>query len=359
MVVHNRSRGGLTLMEVLIAIFVMGIGMLALLTLFPVGAMRMDQAIKDEKAALAAANARAYAKVLNVRNDLNVLPYYLNSQNSTLANKPTLLPWKNNVNNVAAGVKTDPSYAVFVDPAGVANSSSQTLLDNLGIAATQPSYGQNVARVTSSQITTAQDYYQYFTVLDDITFNRGAAAPRWIGSNYDRTILYTYAYLVQRPVYADDRVVNCTACVFYRRPLAGIFETVVATNQNYPQNKVKPVVTMDYDPLSQNPNSIEVQFNGNIPINVQPGGWILDTTRLDYAKLNIGSKMIPLANFYRVTGVRETGTAVDRRIRIDLQTPLVGYDDPVFRASFPQSFDRGCIVYMEGLLEVFDLGPGR
>ena len=50
-------RPGITLLEVLIAIFVMGIGLLALLVLFPLGALTMAQAIRDDRCAQAAQQA--------------------------------------------------------------------------------------------------------------------------------------------------------------------------------------------------------------------------------------------------------------------------------------------------------------
>src|SRR5438309_12071729 len=50
-------RSGTTLTEVLMAIFIMGIGLMALLTLFPMGAIQMAQALKDQRAAEEAASA--------------------------------------------------------------------------------------------------------------------------------------------------------------------------------------------------------------------------------------------------------------------------------------------------------------
>ena len=47
------KRDGVTLIEVLVAIFVMGIGLLALLTLFPLGVFSMQRAIQDERCAQA------------------------------------------------------------------------------------------------------------------------------------------------------------------------------------------------------------------------------------------------------------------------------------------------------------------
>lgn len=55
-------RTGVTLSEVLIAIFVMAIGLMAVLTLFPLGALSMAQAIKDDRCAESNKNASALAR---------------------------------------------------------------------------------------------------------------------------------------------------------------------------------------------------------------------------------------------------------------------------------------------------------
>src|SRR5690348_1094775 len=57
------GRAGFTLVEALVAIFVLAIGLLALLTLFPLGALTMAQAIRDDRAALASANGLAALQV--------------------------------------------------------------------------------------------------------------------------------------------------------------------------------------------------------------------------------------------------------------------------------------------------------
>src|SRR4051794_12179863 len=64
-----KRRSGITLIEVLVAIFVMALGMIALLTLFPIGALQMAQSIQDERAAQCAANANAIAMIKNLRAD--------------------------------------------------------------------------------------------------------------------------------------------------------------------------------------------------------------------------------------------------------------------------------------------------
>lgn len=56
-------RRGLTLLEVLITIFVMGIGMLSVLTLFPLAARKIGMSIDMDRATQMAANASALASL--------------------------------------------------------------------------------------------------------------------------------------------------------------------------------------------------------------------------------------------------------------------------------------------------------
>src|SRR5205085_11693322 len=106
-------RRGATLIEVLVAIFVMGIGLIALLTLFPLGALRMAQAIQDDRCASAARNAMAVATMRDVRND-------------PAARTPPWFPkadvFKDALPDQGRQLPADPdgpSYPVFVDPWGV------------------------------------------------------------------------------------------------------------------------------------------------------------------------------------------------------------------------------------------------
>lgn len=53
---------GTTLVEVLVAIFIMGVGLMSALTLFPLGALNMAEAIKDDRTAAIAAEAAAFSQ---------------------------------------------------------------------------------------------------------------------------------------------------------------------------------------------------------------------------------------------------------------------------------------------------------
>jgi Tfp pilus assembly protein PilV len=55
-------RGGVTLVEVLVAIFITGVGLLALLVLFPLGVLNLAQAIQDDRVPALAADAATLSR---------------------------------------------------------------------------------------------------------------------------------------------------------------------------------------------------------------------------------------------------------------------------------------------------------
>jgi prepilin-type N-terminal cleavage/methylation domain-containing protein len=64
---RSTTRHGLTLLEVLITIFVMAIGLLSVLTLFPLAARKIVRSIDSDRVNLMAANASGCEKVLGIR----------------------------------------------------------------------------------------------------------------------------------------------------------------------------------------------------------------------------------------------------------------------------------------------------
>ena len=61
---YSVKRKGLTLVEVLATIFVLAVGMLSILVLFPVGAMKVRTALVNERISLCAANAESVFKTI-------------------------------------------------------------------------------------------------------------------------------------------------------------------------------------------------------------------------------------------------------------------------------------------------------
>ena len=56
---HRHPRRAVTLLEVLVVIFIMGVGLLVLLTLFPLGALSLARSVKDDRADAIALRAQA------------------------------------------------------------------------------------------------------------------------------------------------------------------------------------------------------------------------------------------------------------------------------------------------------------
>src|SRR5262245_53542707 len=97
-------RSGITLVEVLTALFILALGVIAILTLFPLGAMHMAQAIRDNRSTESAVNADQYFRTV----------------------------WKT---NVVEGNGSEPFYTAMTDPDGTGPSPP-----GLPPALTGPSY---------------------------------------------------------------------------------------------------------------------------------------------------------------------------------------------------------------------------
>jgi hypothetical protein len=139
-------QGGATLVEVLVAIFVMAIGMITLLTLFPLGLLSMAQAIKDDRTALAAASAAAIERIWDIRHAGNqplgqpaaCIPpagafwttigatagFFSNP--ATNPNAPVGLP----------AISTGAGYPIYVDPFAFSGAA--------GSGSVNPTYGTSV-----------------------------------------------------------------------------------------------------------------------------------------------------------------------------------------------------------------------
>src|SRR5262249_18309502 len=113
------SRHGVTLVEVLVAIFVTSVGLLALLALFPIGALNMYQAIKDSRCAQAAINANAVLNAMQLRTDAAITPGRY--QGDPL--NPPMLPLLTN--------PSGPGYPIYIDPLGNIAAGSTVVGDGL------------------------------------------------------------------------------------------------------------------------------------------------------------------------------------------------------------------------------------
>src|SRR5262249_52630159 len=181
-------------------IFVMAIGMMALLVMFPIGALEMAQAIQDDRAASVSVNANAIAEARNIRQDALVAGAYTDPNPP---GPPVVPPITNG---------EEPSFPVYIDPNGVITGTGSPTQTDKWLGGVQ---GLIPRRTVSFVGTTQRLAYRWFNSLDDIYFslddttagstplgwpNITVASPPAPVPQFDRdTDAYSFAYMCQRP----------------------------------------------------------------------------------------------------------------------------------------------------------------
>ncbi len=269
-----RHRPGVTLIEVLTAIFVMAIGLLALLVLYPVGALSMARGVRDDRAAAAAANAASLAIAFNLRDD------------SQATGGP-------------------PSYSNFPVPSG--GSVGSTIYVDPFYASQRQFVGDSptsLPRVGVSYVKTPADLSNYFTFQDEIVF-ANTGQPGTPGSipptpgPVNRPATYTYAYLLRH--YGSGSITDTELSVVVyasRSTQLPMGEPVYSGNPLGTQGT--SVLTLTYPA-------------GNVAAkpNIQKGNWVLDVTTTYAPAVN--------GYFYRVDSLTDTGAGL---MTLQLETPL-------------------------------------
>jgi prepilin-type N-terminal cleavage/methylation domain-containing protein len=317
-------RSGVTLLEVLVAIFVMGIGMLALLTLFPLGALRMAKALQDQRCSEAGASAKCVWTMKNILNDsgLTAAPGdgFINPLNPQVA-----------ANNALA---EGPSYPILIDPTGYLTSTGTIFQLNLGGSSW-------IARRNVSFAAGNQAAFRWFTLLDDIDFESLATGLTLPGSPralvppaplpvFVRDIRYSYAYLCQRPRQADTSVVDTSVVVYNKRPLSGVGNLSLAEY---------PYPTSTFDPTA---NTITINYAGLTPPPLRAGDWVLDASPVSSG----GNVVSAHGYFYRVVEATDLGGSV---LQVEVETPLRGFTAATV----------GTAIVLDGVAEVFTIGTAR
>jgi hypothetical protein len=320
--VTQKRRSGTTLVEVLVSIFVMGIGLLSLLTLFPVGALSMAQAIQDDLATHGANNAAAIAEAQDLRNDPNVTPFYTQPDqvNKTLKDLSQIPGYDG------------PSYPVFVDAYGY-YGYLPTVPPNQFWVTNSFSASFALPRVSPSYVNPvnyAYDTIRWFSLLDDIRFGTNGQ-PDLSNGEVEREGIITWAYLLRRPKVSVVNEVEMQVVVFNKRPLR-------LTKDNPAPNEYAYNAVFD---TSANKVTISWPAGQGSP-QIRSGGWILDAT-ID----TVNNMPRPHGFFYRVTDVTDNGNNT-----MELQV------DGGFREFAPQTTVNGTVIIIEGVAEVFYKGPG-
>jgi hypothetical protein len=327
-----RRRSGATLIEVLVAVFVTAIGLLALLALFPLGALNMAQAIKDSRAAQATANAAAIAEIQQIRNDPGLYqPWDAFAWRETPSATP-IWPVLSNIPNYDG-----PSYPVYIDPIGVSIPDPSTA-NFLGAEATLPSPG--IVRRTASFVATpptTPKILRWFTLLDDLTFATDGQ-PAMPGGVAQREGRYSWAYMVRRPKFSAPSVAEVSVVVYSGRSPVVSGETPYVVDFVHGQN----TVTVTPGPGQQKPA-------------LRNGMWILDATVIRKDPQTGAISPDPYGFFYRVVNVTDDPSS--NTIALELQTPI---KSNVTVTPTPPSYLKhtGVLVVLDNVVEVFEKGAG-
>lgn len=390
--IRQRVRPGTTLTEVLVAMFIMAAGMLALFTLFPLGAMQVGQALKDDRTAQAAQITDTYIRsywrqtvvdplsqgleptdpfvfAMDDPNLVGQFPMANWSPYSTFIGAPYRVP----SGGVPAAAGNISPFALKTDvinatppPMGVPTLGDPSYYVIPGRRDTRPSYPVYIDPINYLSFTGAQQVWvgrnaantlflprrnliatstntsalSNFSMLDDLTYDPAGSVENVNMVNGTLTPKppvrqgrYNTAAIIQRPSNINMNEASLTVLVFDGRP---------------------PFLPIAGDELMQNaPGTVTVgdrQAIVTVPIRgpeqsplLRRGGWIMDGT-IDT------TNGIRNAHFYRVVGITELTPPTNTiTYAVDLETPIrPPTGNPTLATYQPQWY------LFAGLAEVFE-----
>lgn len=309
-------RPGFTMTEVLTALFIMALGSIAILTLFPLGMLNMGQALKDDRTAQAAAAAdgymRWYWKQYVVENPTDTT--FADTGAGTRAYN-TAFDNPGSGTPLTAANDSDPSYPVFVDPIrynypGATNQS--WVGGNSGYLLPRRNLNQPTAMGPVQSLRSC-------TLLDGLTYDATGLPALPNGSNVERDMRYTWLWVLQRPVNRDKNTVKMTIVVFDKRGTFPSPEDAITNVSFTPGTRAITVTAAAVATTT----------------GIHKGTWIMDA----------GGPALHHANFYRVISATEDGLG---NVNLEL-------DSPIKRNTGTGTY-TGTIFVLAGVSEVFARG---
>lgn len=303
-------RDGVTLTEALIAVGIMAIGLLALLTFFPLAAIQMARSFKDDRTGSLARNAenlfsvywrdvwtnarstslarRSIYEVIHPNTEPGFQAFYDPNANYIIQS-PAFDDWfigRPPHTQIPAVRNNDalPSFPVMIDPVGFAlqpGNARSWVVGSSNQAA--PSAGHNyIARRTLNQfptqfgLSTSAKTTRMTTLLDDVTFAE-TGVPDLATGAVERAGKYNCAWVLQRPVQKNAYDVNMWLLTFQGRPSTDIASIEDVASIVYP---LAPTDTPGLTPgvsgsfIPSPANSITVTYNGS-SLPIYKGEWII------------------------------------------------------------------------------------
>lgn len=381
--VRRTHRPGLTLTESLVALFVMALGLLSLLTLFPLGALQIGQALKDDRCGQTALQADGYLRAYWQKNvvepphleDTNILQAMENpGMGATpIGSSITGASSENPIKITSAGHGLTTGQVVMIHDVGgltsangertvtVTDANTFTIADTssvpvdgtggpayttggiwvLKLAGTEPSYPVlvdplginaplNIASIANANKIPRKSFVPISNptlaiktccMLDDLTF--GANDQPEAGGWQAR---YNWSAVLQHRTNTLIHEAEVKILVFdQRQPLLPVPNPEVSADAATAPGATSITLT--------------VPAGDADTIYVRKGGWVMDGTVQ-------ASPVIRNSNFYRISGVTDNGGG---SYTLDLETPIKpnvnGSPDAAFTAKF---------YFFAGLAEVFE-----
>jgi prepilin-type N-terminal cleavage/methylation domain-containing protein len=334
MLYRTPRRSGFSLTEVLVALFVMAVGIISLLTLFPLGAVQMGHALRDDRVQTTALQADAYLRLWWQR---EIIEKTIVEQSYVAMTSP------GDGHLALSPAPPSPSYPVLLDPIGfqARNGPPKTRLAGQFVLA------QGFPRRTINALNTgnsATDYVTSFracSLMDDLEFSRdpvlgnpGTPAPSaetGVAAAVVRGGRYNWSAVIQQPNSQHRGIADLKILVFERRAPG---TAPADAEMSYVVNNI----TVGSTQLTI-PDTLD-----NLKIRVN--GWIMDGT--------IGGN-IRNANFYRIQSIAENVPTAGQTT-IELQTPIKAPLGATGVTTY-----NGRVYILNNLVEVFDrpqLKPG-
>lgn len=336
-----RLRPGVTLIEVLAAIFIMGIGMLAILVLFPLGALSIAKALRDDRCAAIAPNAHALAVAFKLGNDqldtnptapANLVtntgsklyvPFTWDPLQKGYPPQDSELPTPDPADQADPSHPNWPSYSVFVDPyyhtrltgPAAANPASWLVTTpRRTVARVMPNYVRNYPINTTpapnATTITRDDVFEYFFSLrDDLAF-RPNGYPQT-----QRQGLFTWGYMLRRLHAGSPNSLEMQVIVYSGRPI----EVPVAE----PTYALATTPTVAAAAAPGDTSFTLTWGAGQERPDLKRGAWLYDSSY--QRKVNTAVPPVPRAwgytngCFYRVMDVIDVGANL---LQIEVQPPL-------------------------------------